>query len=199
MNSVDLYTELHRKDTTYGATGVKYFNEACTFIDNFDGVVKTVLDYGCGKGALIKRLAKTYPEIKFYGYDPCVDGYTTLPDVKHFDLVLCTDVLEHVPLLEIDDVVKEISGLSQYVMFALDHCKAYAELPDGTNAHCTIKPISWYVSKFDKHFNELTVLECREKFKHIVLTYGIRPHVYDEYYGLCVYASPHYARHNRSL
>lgn len=184
--NVDLYREIHNSDNRYGANGSKYLSSVMCFIDNFeDHEINFVLDYGCGKSSLTKELSKYYPHINFYGYDPAVEGISSLPHgISHYDLIICTNVLEHVPVTEMDSVLNEISSLSQNVIFVLNHCKAYRSLPNGENAHCTIKPVHWYVSKFDKYFKDIVVLDCAEHWRSLVLTFGIKTHVYNQYYSM---------------
>ena len=38
---------------------------------------KSVLDYGCGKGGLVRAIAEKFPDIKVCGYDPAVKEFVT--------------------------------------------------------------------------------------------------------------------------
>lgn len=85
---------------------------------------KKVLDVGCASGWFLNEVAGVYPEAKYYGVDVYEDavkyGNRTykqlnlevsdahkLPYIsKTFDLVICTEVLEHV--IDPDNVLKEI-------------------------------------------------------------------------------------------
>jgi hypothetical protein len=119
---------------------------------------KTMLDYGCGKGAQyeIKDVAiqgegKTYPTMQaflglddVYRYDPAYKPFSTLPD-KKFDAVICTDVLEHCSEDDMEWILDEIFSYSQKLVFAnIASYPARKTLPNGENAHCTIKPLEWW-------------------------------------------------------
>lgn len=110
------------------------------------------MDYGCGKGELVKLLQKKYPFIKVCGYDPAVEEFENLPNEK-FDFIIVTDVLEHIPENELPDTIAKISALSDKVFFHLHHAKAINVLPNGENAHCTIYSPEQYFELFSKFFS----------------------------------------------
>ncbi len=118
---------------------------------------QTILDYGCGKGKqygprLIQdESGKQWPGvIDFWDveeiecYDPCYEPYSKLPAGK-FDGVISTDVLEHCPEQDVPWIVDEIFGYATRFVFANVACyPAQKSLPNGENAHCTIKPADWW-------------------------------------------------------
>lgn len=118
---------------------------------------QTVLDYGCGKGQQYqpRRISDgnggQWPSvIDFWGvdeivcYDPCYEPYSKLPEGK-FDGVISTDVLEHCPEQDVPWIIDEIFGYATRFVFANVACyPARKRLPNGENAHCTIKPIEWW-------------------------------------------------------
>jgi 2-polyprenyl-3-methyl-5-hydroxy-6-metoxy-1,4-benzoquinol methylase len=64
----------------------------------------TVLDYGCGQGDFLNRLAELRPDLTLYGYDPesghAPERYTPVDDVGavpdgSVDMVCCFEALEH--------------------------------------------------------------------------------------------------------
>ena len=112
---------------------------------------KSILDYGCGKGNLVRSLAEKYPDIKVYGYDPAVEDFSSLP-VDKADFVVNTDVLEHIPEDELPETVARIASISQNVFFHLHHGKAAAVLENGENAHCTIYTRDQYYALFRNYF-----------------------------------------------
>lgn len=178
------YITLHEESQSYGASGVAYLNEASIFINYLQA--QSVLDFGCGKGTLIDALKSLYgASIDLCGYDPYVKGKDLIPN-KKYDPILCTDVLEHIPEEEIEGVLDQIKIYGSNVFFVLDHSKAFTVLPNGENAHCTIKPLEWYLRLFEKKFKKLTYLESADKWRSVVLTFGITPDVYNQYYKFCV-------------
>lgn len=118
---------------------------------------RTVLDYGCGKGRqyaarVIKdKSGGQWPSVIDYWdidevvcYDPCYEPYNKLPHGK-FDGVISTDVLEHCPEDDVPWIIDEIFGYATRFVFANVACyPARKRLPNGENAHCTIKPVRWW-------------------------------------------------------
>ena len=119
---------------------------------------RTVLDYGSGKGQqygslVLKDAAKgvTYKNvIEYWGvddvhcYDPCYQPFNTLPQGR-FDAVISTDVLEHCPEQDVPWIIDEIFSYAERCVYANIACyPAKKHLPNGENAHCTIKPPSWW-------------------------------------------------------
>jgi hypothetical protein len=124
---------------------------------------RTVLDYGSGKGRQYEpqpvrdEAGSTWPSvIDYWGvdeivcYDPCYEPFSTLPGGT-FDGVISTDVLEHCPEEDLPWIIDEIFGYASKFVFANVACfPARKRLPNGENAHCTIKPAEWWRAVFEK-------------------------------------------------
>jgi hypothetical protein len=77
-------------------------------------------------------------------YDPCYAPYSELPRGT-FDAVVCTDVLEHCPEEDIAWIVAELFSYARRFVFAnVASFPASKRLPNGENAHCTIRPPEWW-------------------------------------------------------
>ena len=121
---------------------------------------RTILDYGSGKGEQYKIKNVPLPGgrvvesiLDFWGnpkvqcYDPAYPPFSEPPTNK-FDGVICTDVLEHCPEEDVDWILEEMFTFSRKFVFANIACyPAQKILPDGSNAHCTIKSVSWWQEK----------------------------------------------------
>lgn len=117
----------------------------------------TVLDYGCGKGQqyepreIMGDNGEVWPSVidcwdigEVVCYDPCYEPYNKLPQGK-FDGVICTDVLEHCPEQDMPWIIEEIFSYATRFVFANVACyPARKSLPNGENAHCTIRPVEWW-------------------------------------------------------
>jgi 2-polyprenyl-3-methyl-5-hydroxy-6-metoxy-1,4-benzoquinol methylase len=111
----------------------------------------TMLDYGCGKGAILSHLQTTYPQIKIEGYDPAVDMFSTLSANK-YDCIFSNDVLEHIEPNHIDAVLKHINDIaSKYIWLRIDTKPARKILSDGRNAHLIVEDINWWTNIITKH------------------------------------------------
>jgi hypothetical protein len=59
--------------------------------------------------------------------------------------VICTDVLEHCPEEDLPWIVGELFGYARLFVFANVACyPAMKTLPNGENAHCTIRPVEFW-------------------------------------------------------
>lgn len=130
---------LHRT-RTWGADGGKHTEAVRQIIDEYQP--KTILDYGCGEN----KLAESLTPIRVSGYDPGVRERATMP--KPCDLVISTDVLEHVEPDKLDAVLDHIWRLTGVVgYFVISTRLANAKLPDGRNAHLSVHDGSWWLEK----------------------------------------------------
>jgi|TARA_B100001059_G_C17838367_1_gene589960 cyclopropane fatty-acyl-phospholipid synthase-like methyltransferase len=144
---IDLYRSMHEDKNTY--QGVSLFKET----PNIANIVlitnsQTVLDYGCGKGS---QYTDSHLNILFhindeniYMYDPGFPEHENIPEDK-FDGVISTDVLEHIPEEIVPKILDEIySKANKFVYLAICTRLAQAILPNGENAHCTVKEPDWW-------------------------------------------------------
>jgi 2-polyprenyl-3-methyl-5-hydroxy-6-metoxy-1,4-benzoquinol methylase len=111
----------------------------------------TVLDYGCGKGAVKEWMSTNLPSYDVYEYDPGIEGKDSPPNPA--DYIICFDVMEHIEPKYVDNVIEHLRGLmlkGGYIYICL--LPAHELLPNGSNAHLTIKPAEWWLEKFKNAF-----------------------------------------------
>ena len=108
----------------------------------------TMLDFGCGKGRLVERLREDYPSKKISGYDPGNPDYDKSLDDIFVDLLLSSDVLEHVEPEYIDQTLEYLSTKSNYIYHLIALSPAKLILPDGRNAHLILESKDWWRAKF---------------------------------------------------
>ena len=147
-----LNAQLHADRPDYGTSGQQW----AKLVDQLaqDIQADTILDYGCGK----QTLAKALPHRIIKGFDPAIPELSRLPEPV--DLVVCTDVLEHVEPELIDDVLDELTRVTIKVAFVTVATRpAVKTLADGRNAHLTVQPLSWWRSRFEERFDIHAVQE----------------------------------------
>jgi hypothetical protein len=126
----------------------------------------TVIDFGCGKAAAYKKDPPINDQFgikssNMYFYDIGVPEYEILPDGP-FDGVICTDVLEHIPEELIDDALEKIFTRAQKFVFLIIHCgKAVKSLPNGENAHVTIRHPDWWNEKLSPYYDSSRLVHVR--------------------------------------
>jgi len=168
----NLYYQLYIKQPTYGADGARHASLMTGLIRSFG--VKSVLDFGCGPNqTLLKALTGRCRGVAFFGYDPAViypvGLCTNTWDTSHVDMVISTDCFEHIPEDELDQCFSLILGKTpKIVFFVICTRSAVAVLPDGTNAHKTVKPGSWWVKKIQSYLRSYTIKQTNEFYETYV-------------------------------
>lgn len=136
---------LHDERLEYGSYGAKYCEQLVKTMKEYG--CETSLDYGCGKGTLVKVLPGCT------GYDPAVLKYSKRPEGQ-YDMVICTDVLEHIEPDCLDNVLDDIRKYTGKLAFLVACCRpAIKNLPDGRNAHLIIQPQDWWLNKMHEYFS----------------------------------------------
>lgn len=146
-----LSAEFHATHKTFSGRGVK--KHATALVDFSKRIGATsALDYGCGKGAhygdLIAVLGGQTIEqalgFEVAKYDPAWPPFSTVP-AGAFDLVWCTDVLEHIPEEDMGWVMGVLWGYATKGLFiTVGNFPSKKSFSDGTNTHVTVKPIEWW-------------------------------------------------------
>ena len=116
--------------------------------------VKTVLDFGAGQQTLMEYVRDNLPhwdQIVWTNYDPGIPGIDEAPE-KQFDLIVSSDVLEHIEPEQLPAVLKWLYEHTKYYMFFLIACDpCYGKLPDGRNAHLIVETPEWWKDRLKDH------------------------------------------------
>lgn len=156
-----LYEKIYSTTNNYGNTGHRYADIVYKFILETNPL--SVLDFGCGQGSLKKNLATKNIDID--EYDPCIPGKNTINKLQ-YDLIVTTDVLEHIYENEINTFFSDIMSLApKYMIHIICTRPAEKVLPDGTNAHKTIKNKNWWKEKIFECSNFNTVIIDPHEYK----------------------------------
>lgn len=183
LENINMYKQMHdegykkidggyiNKDQSFnGISTIPYAPVIKKIIDKNN--LNSLLDYGCGKAEfyyknfILDNLE--YPPFKkFWGididlYDPGYKKYNHLDIKKRYDIVICIDVLEHIPIEDIDYILNKLSSLTEKYIFLNVGCySAAALLPNGKNAHINIQPPEWWYEQI------LKIIKIRENLKII--------------------------------
>lgn len=149
MSLVEQYRMMHQAGHFPGFSMKKHLGEIRRFADSIKA--KSLLDFGCGKGEQWRDdkvreilLKPSGPIEDLFLYEPAIPPMKYLPE-EPVDLVISTDVMEHIPEDELEDTLQTIFGLAKSGVFLSICCRpAKKVLPDGRNAHVTIRPQWWW-------------------------------------------------------
>ena len=139
----ELNAKLHQENLAYGVGGGKHAETVLKITKALE--TTSVLDYGCGKGYLAKALP--FP---IWEYDPAIPEKAESP--RSADVVVCTDVLEHIEPDKIRFVLKDLQRCIKKVGYFTIHTgPAQKTLPDGRNTHLIQRDIVWWKKQLKKY------------------------------------------------
>jgi hypothetical protein len=140
----EILKTMHEKSEKWGVrVNIPEKVEWC--IEKYD--IKSLLDFGCGKGAVISAIKEKYPHIETYGYDPAFQNF--LPE--KVDMIMSTDVLEHIEPEELNNTINDLKSRTTVLQYHLIACHlAKKELPDGRNAHLIVETPDWWQRKLSE-------------------------------------------------
>jgi ubiquinone/menaquinone biosynthesis C-methylase UbiE len=144
-----------------GSPGMAYISYAIHSIP-----FTTVLDVGCGTGYTI--LSFMLHKKQVWGVESCDYLLDTtlhtyfkmgmikkgrIQEIPHpensFDLIYCTDVLEHIPEEDVEKSISELVRVSKRYIF-LTICTMESQMFPELKLHETVKPAEWWMEKIMK-------------------------------------------------
>lgn len=153
-------TSLLKQYRTMAAMGGNF--RGFSLLQHADAIAKVVklhgatslLDYGSGAGDGYRQPHSVHEvwgikrgRIKLY--DPSFPQLSH-PPVGHYDGVICSDVLEHVPEDAVDALIATLFAHAHSFVWASVCCRpAKKFFPDGTNMHVTLHPLDWWRERFE--------------------------------------------------
>ncbi len=139
------YRELLRHahaTTNWGRGGASWADEIAKYAAKVG--TTEVLDYGAGGRTLAPALKAK--GLKCYEYDPGVPEISAPPKIA--DLVVSTDVFEHIEPENVDNVLRHVYLLARKAgYFVIAKQPAKKILADGRNAHLVCESTEWWVAK----------------------------------------------------
>ena len=167
LELIEAYKHLHEDETKFTGISIVPFVVDLYSIIQYNKC-KSLLDYGCGKAVGYTQNFKdidpkkkipnfNVPLHTYWGvedlslYDPGTLEYPTLPS-KKVDVVLCTDVLEHIPEDDLGWLIRDIFNLSNKVVFlnvsTVLAIKTFTSGKyKGENVHVSVFDHAWWVDK----------------------------------------------------
>ncbi len=140
-----LNKQKHDTSKVFGACGHLNLDPVISLAKSLN--TEDILDYGCGKSMLANSLP-----FRIKQYDPAIEKHSALPEPA--DLVVCTDVLEHIEPDCLESVLAHLRKLTKVAgYFAISTVTAQKTLPDGRNAHLIVKPPKWWVNVLYDYFD----------------------------------------------
>jgi hypothetical protein len=156
----------------WGGSGASWVPHVLPLVEDLELESPTFLDYGCGRATFRPAMLEALPAATIFEFDPGVPGKDSPP--LPADIVVATDVMEHVEERFVDATLQKLATLSRRLCFMNIACElSKSLLPNGENAHVTVKPPDWWIDKVKHNFGkefEIRVYERRSKRTVIAAT-----------------------------
>lgn len=157
---VELNRKLHEENLAYGVGGGKHVKMVLDIAKAIPS--SSILDYGCGKGYLGKAIP--FP---IWEYDPAIPGKEAKP--RPTDLVVCTDVLEHIEPEKLKFVLADLRRCTKRVGYFVIHTgPAVKVLADGRNTHLIQHKRAWWEKRIRRFFDIGKVWEMGREIHMVV-------------------------------
>ncbi len=144
-----LNEQMHKDRPDFGARGGIWAQQVADYAKKIGATTAT--DFGAGKGGLKATLRRISP-LQVTNYDPAVPEFSAIPEPA--DLVVSTDVLEHVEPACLIAVITEIQRLAIKGVFLNIACReAKKTLADGRNAHLLVRPPYFWFDTLREFFD----------------------------------------------
>lgn len=162
----DLNSELHLDgQVLYGYKGWEQADLAESLYRKYE--CASALDYGAGKQSLSNEMRRR--GIGMADYDPAIPHISSLPNPA--DLVVCSDVLEHVEpeyFIRVMNHIRSLTGKCLLVRVCLVPCTSKT-LPDGSDPHRIVKDQEWWLNALEKGFDVREIHESSDKYLTVSL------------------------------
>lgn len=162
---IEAYRELH-SSKHYGSSATELHLDLIADVVRANRP-KSILDFGCGRSDLASHFYLDGAR-RIARYDPAIPLFRDMPEGR-FDLALCCDVLEHIPMAAVDRVLEQVKEKSDIAVFTISMKLAKARLPDGSNAHCTLLTRSEWEGWLKDVFGAITILPTRAEHECNIL------------------------------
>lgn len=114
-----------------------------------------VLDFGCGTGRASLELAKAGCDVLLIDFAdnardeeamglPFLEWDLTRPLPPHAEFGICTDVMEHIPTVDVPTVLRNITDAADNVFFQISTVPDHFGATIGHALHLTVEPHAWW-------------------------------------------------------
>ena len=151
-----LMSQMHSDKATFGGD-IKAFRVIDRLIIKYK--IKSIIDYGCGKGDLMFNIREKYPKIEVFGFDPGNPDFAILP-TKQYQMIITSDVMEHIEPRFLNNVLEHINSLFTDIgYFYIATSPSKKDLSNGRNAHLIVAGPDYWREKIEKKIDGKIIWE----------------------------------------
>lgn len=167
-------TQMHRAPKNLLGHGMEPPLKLVELIQNYKP--KNILDFGCGKGNMLRTIQEKFPESVVLGYDPGTEDFKNLPD-NTVDLIYSADVLEHIEPDFLDSTLSDLFNMADLHYHNIACFPAKKHLPDGRNCHLIVQEPNWWLDRIKSIIVDSMIIEYSNSYE---LNYKNRTNKYFE-------------------
>lgn len=175
----DLYAKTNYDDPNLTGNPWKW-GPLCLAVQSLGpGRKLSVVDLGCGRGYYLRKLFELGHTV--FGVEHsavCCDKY--LGDIPHanagivrfltentrrFDVVMSTDVFEHIAEHEVPDVLARVSKIAEVGLFGITNSSDKSELTN-EELHLCIHDVEWWRTQLLKHYGQVVVVPDTRTYRN---------------------------------
>jgi len=165
------YKRIHEKNPNYGSgpceRAIERYSKWCEEISS----ISRILDYGCGNSKLVDKILPD-KNLTRERWDPAIPKYSTRPQPWKFDLVFCTDVMEHIPEENVLPTLIDIRAATENALIIPHLGRASQLLSNGDNSHVTQKSVEWWLEKIiEAGFDTVREMLSSDERKAAIVTW----------------------------
>lgn len=172
QESAQLISDEYRKQqqhlhetSNYGTAAQNYGPLVTQIVEKLE--ITHLLDYGAGHNMSLLRTFKPKHKVTYQAYDAGVPEMASPPIPAQ--MVCCIDVLEHIEPEFLDNVLDNLSSLTEVIAFLTIHTgPAVKVLSDGRNAHLIQQPMEWWLPKLWSRWDLHTVQRDRDNGFYVI-------------------------------
>lgn len=149
------YIDLYRKVKTKASDRPTDLNDASIqyILQNIPNAASNLLDVGCGRGAFLETVQKTFPNLKLFGCDILAE--LRMPNIEYqfgaienlpyasnsFDVTICSHTIEHLKRPEI--AIQELKRVTKDLLIIVTPRQRYCYLT--LDLHINFFPLKGYL------------------------------------------------------
>jgi hypothetical protein len=165
INYRDIVQEYYKIYLEQSENGKVYGKSSEDLLDKIAPIIikenpESILDYGCGRSSLVNYFWNDGKR-KVYKYDPAIREFIDKPQDK-IDLIICTDVLEHLPENYMPMILIDLKKICSKIIFTISLRPARKKLPNGMNAHINVRPAEYWQDVLSVRFHPVDIIEETE-------------------------------------
>ncbi|MHB9005275.1 MAG: class I SAM-dependent methyltransferase [Coriobacteriia bacterium] len=167
------YSEVFEHEPSYDTLDAANLPKLTYLLEYARSISGNIIDAGCGRGNVLRHLNQNgCPTFGVEISKICFEQYLQNLPAANVDIVswsktghtydgcICTDVLEHIPLDQLDPTLEALRRLSPSLFAGIANTSS---VHSGYELHVIREGISWWVQHLAPHYSRLSIIVPRQE------------------------------------